>query len=96
MTSGDRDSIYRNFFIYELKTISRALSDFDSLHVKIEPVLANLIIDIMKERFDYVSNPYPFLIATYVLDLPQRIDEFVTEYTDLDLIRKLKFSYKNV
>jgi hypothetical protein len=92
--SNKRDTIYAVFSQLDLQSTVNALSDYSNGNQKLNPDIADMILDLMNERFNYKENPYPFLIAAYILNLPRRIDEFVTDDVDSDFLRKLKYSYR--
>jgi len=89
-----RTQIYSAFTTLSLEAISRALSDYHYIgKCKMDPEIANMILDIMNVRFDYRRNEYPFLTAAYILGLPSRFDEFVLPTTDKQFVMKMKSSY---
>jgi len=94
LCSDKRDVIYNTFSSLDLESITKALSEYSNTNQKLSYDNADMLLDLMKERFDYRENPYPFLVAAYILNLPRRIDEFVTEYVDSDFLRNLKYSYR--
>lgn len=94
LCKNNRAQIYSAFTTLSLEAISGALSDYHYLgQCKIDSSIANMILDIMNERFDYRSNEYPFLTAAYILGLPGRLDEFVLPTTDKQFVIKMKSSY---
>jgi len=93
LCKGSTDQIIESFSNISLNSIVRALSDYHYMYRKMDSDRANLIIDIMKQKFDATQNEYPFLTAVYILGLPNRLDEFVLPSTDPILVYKMKYSY---
>lgn len=94
LVKGEQRAIFQAISTLSLPAIERSLNDFSFLNMEIDPDIADMILDVMKERFNYHDNEYPFINAAYILKRPRRIDEFVLPNTDKSYLWMIKSTYK--
>lgn len=90
LSKGDKYNIEVAINNLTLEEIQRQLVSWNTRGKSVSVEVALHVLDCMERRFNYLNNEYPFLIACYSLNIPERFDRYVLPETDPWIVTNMR------